>query len=181
MKFKVFNHINQFDNYIFNNEFNRIIKKIVLHQLWVKPENYWWGEKSVIGLNEYYKKQGRSFAFHIAIAQNKIWLCKDLDEEPDQSGPRKINKNAVAIEVDSVINHRPPSDEDWNLYIKTISLLMERFNISPDNLYLHKDFNKKTPCPDFSVETVLLAINNCEVNNVRDFLESFREEEFWGQ
>lgn len=159
MKYQIFDTIQGFQKYLNTAFFYRPIRKIILHQLWIKPQNTWKGEKSIIGLEKYYKEQGRSFAFHIAIADNKIWLIKDLNENAKQTGVKEINENSIGLELDSVIGGRKPTKENWRLYLQTIDVLMKRFQLNPNLLYLHREFDSNTPCPDFDLQFLLEELN----------------------
>ena len=150
----------QFKKYLFDDfKQRREIDKIVLHYLWKRKENYFWGIKSLIGLDEYYKKQDRTFAFHLCVKDDDIWIAKDLNEKPDQSGDAKINDWAIALECDAVIGHRPPNKKTWKTYLFVISMLMKRFTLNPNHLFLHKEFHEGDTCPDFTKEFLLKELN----------------------
>lgn len=48
----------------------------------------------------------------------------------------------------------------WETFLYCIHALMERFDLTPDNLFSHKDIDKNTKCPSFTAEQVLGDLNN---------------------
>ena len=156
--YKSFNNIEEFNVYIKSKKITREIKKIIVHQLWQRKGNTFWGQKSLTGLDEYYKKKGKGRGFHFCIGKGKIWEFLDLNQQADQAVIESVNCNSLAIEVDSVINERKPSPRDWKLFLKTINSLMQLFKIEPNMLFLHKEFHD-TPCTDFEKEYLLSELN----------------------
>lgn len=158
MEFQKFN-IENFKNYLIDFKKNRKITHLTLHFLWRKKENLWKNEESIKGLSEYYKLKNRSFAFHIAINENDIWICKDLNLNPDHSG--KKNEGSIDIECDAVIGYRQPSKNTWNTYLHTINQLMLKFKLEPQNLYFHSELDSNAVnCPDIlSKEYLLKELN----------------------
>lgn len=159
MAYPTFNTVEEYEEYLNGIEIKRSIKKIILHVLWRKPKNVFWGEDSLIGLEKYYKDKGRGKGFHLCIAQGKIFEFLSLNEPVDQSGKDDINLESIAIEIDGVIGGRKPSKQDWILYLETIDLLMKKFNLEPNQIYCHYRFDPDTPCPGFDEEYLLKEIN----------------------
>lgn len=154
MEYKKFTKY-EFINYLTNLKIDRKITHLTLHFLWRKKENLWKNEESIEGLSEYYKLKNRSFAFHVAINENDIWICKDLNLSPDHSG--KNNKGSIDIECDAVIGHRQPNKNTWNTYLHTINQLMLKFKLEPQNLYFHSELDSNAiNCPDISSKEYFL-------------------------
>ncbi len=134
---------------------NREIDKIILHMLWLREGNEFWGEKTMQGLEKFYSNQRRKRAFHYAIEGEDIWPFAPLEQRPHQGGPNKINDKSIAIEMDGVIYKRAPKRESWDTYMFVIRALMKKFDIPKSQIFLHREFHKGTPCPGFNKRTVL--------------------------
>jgi len=182
MEYRVFTR-EQFVEWLFEeHQQERPITRLTLHFLWRKKGNKWWGEKSVKGLSEYYKKQNRDFAFHFAVAEDKIWYCLDLNKEPSHTG--KFNIGSIDIEADAVIGHRKPTEQTWETFLFVIRKLMQKFRLDPNQIYFHSEVDKKAKnCPDIKSKDWLLEqlIEDEDKNLPFDDLEELEEFDDFGE
>lgn len=134
----------QFREYLWKTDFKREISRIVIHYLWRKKRNVFWGEKSLIGLEKFYKKHGRRRAFNLCVNGNEIWEFLNIQYEADHSASWR---NSVDLEVDAVIGHRPPTPQSWDTMIFIIDQLLKRLDLQPNDLYLHSELDFNSDCP----------------------------------
>lgn len=145
----------EFTEWLNKTEFTRKIDKLVLHMLWVREGNEFWGEDTMQGLEKFYRSQGRRRAFHFAVNDDEIWPFAPINQRPHQGGPAEINDGSIAIEIDGVIRKRAPTRESWDTYMFVIRALMKKFGIKKDQIFLHNEFHDGTPCPGFNKRTIL--------------------------
>jgi hypothetical protein len=156
MEYQVFTK-EQFVEWLFEeHQQERPITRLTLHYLWRKKGNKWLGDKSVEGLTKYYKNQKKEFAFHFAVAGDKIWYCLDIEKRPFHTG--KFNIGSIDIEADAVIGHRKPTEQTWDTFLFVIRKLMQKFKLDPNQVYLHSEVDKKAKnCPDIESKDWLLG------------------------
>ena len=118
--------------------------KIILHHTYSPTVKQWQGEKSILGLKNYYENKGWTSGPHLFIALDGIWLFTDMRKNGTHAGSG--NWRSIGIEIVGDYQENKPIGLIWDYTLYAITTLNNKLGLELENTKFHRDF-MATDCP----------------------------------
>lgn len=139
----------QFRQYIKGFDFgNNNPNKLVIHHTWKPTVDTWQGERSILGLKNYYENKGWNAGPHLFIAEDGIWLFTPMSQTGIHAGT--LNLNSIGIEVVGNYDQKVWSGNTKNNTLGVIKSLLNRLELTEANIFFHRDVSGKS-CPGHAI------------------------------
>lgn len=145
----------EFRNYVATYDFGSIKPdSLVIHHTWRPTKSDWQGEKSVMGLKNYYEGLGWNAGPHLFIAEDGIWLFTPMKDVGIHAGKGNSYKDllgrlkgySIGIEVVGDYDVERWTGKTCSNALATIRILMTWLSITTEKVFFHRDFSPKS-CP----------------------------------
>lgn len=141
--------LNEFRDYVKGYYFGSLpANKLVIHHTWRPTRESWQGERSILGLKRYYESKGWKVGPHLFIADDGIWLFTPMQKDGIHAG--KLNRRSIGIEAVGDYNTEKWSDKTKINALGAIKALMERLNLTENDIFFHRDVSQKS-CPGWAI------------------------------
>lgn len=150
----------QFQQYIKGFDFgNHQPDKLVIHHTWRPTKESWQGERTILGLKNYYEKKGWSAGPHLFIAEDGIWLFTPMNQTGIHAS--SLNPHSIGIEVVGDYDAKIWEGETKNNALGVIKSLLNELNLGNEAIYFHRDVSGKS-CPGWAItkEWLFNELNN---------------------
>lgn len=162
----------EFRNYVETYNFGSIKPDgIVIHHTWRPTKKDWNGEKSIMGLKNYYEGLGWSAAPHIFIAEDGIWLFTPMTEVGIHAGEgnavwerlgrqyrgfkgpigSKLKGYTIGIEVVGDYDVERWTGHTFSNALSSIRILMDTLAIDNEHVTFHRDWTDQKSCPGHAI------------------------------
>jgi len=138
--------------------------KLVVHHTWRPEKDQWDGAQTLKNIKTYYEGKGWYAGPHLFIAEDGIWTFTPMRENGIHAS--KLNYRSIGIEVVGNYDVVKWSGKTKTNALKAIKILMEKLELSTEDLYFHRDVTSKS-CPGHAIskewiikELVLLDVEN---------------------
>lgn len=133
---------------------------LVVHHTWSPKKNEWKGEKSIMGLKNYYEGKKWNAGPHLFVAEDGIWLftemkdigihASSLNSYRDKLG--RLKGYSIGIEVVGDYDLERWTGETLKNTMGVIKILMGVLNIPTEKVYFHRDVPEaKKSCPGYAI------------------------------
>lgn len=153
--------LNEFRQYCRTYDFGSIKPdSLVIHHTWSPKKSDWKGEKSIMGLKNYYEGKKWSAGPHLFIAEDGIWLftpMKDVGIHASSlnSWRTKLGRlggYSIGIEVVGDYDIERWTGETLKNALGVMQILTASLNITTEKVYFHRDAPEaKKSCPGHAI------------------------------
>lgn len=135
----------EFEGYVGDKQVDREINKIILHHTYDTIEEWQDSEVSTDYYKEMYEEKGWEAGPHIFVAPDGIWLFTDINKTGVHAN--EGNANSIGIEMVGRYNDKLPSGKIWGEAKAVIKRLLEKFDLSLEDIHFHREYKPKKDCP----------------------------------
>lgn len=135
----------EFSEYIENKNITREIDKIILHHAEDTVEQWERGEISCLFYKKMYEEKGWESGPHLFVATEGVWLFTDIDIQGRHSN--EGNSGSVGVEMVGNFDEKLPSGEVWENTKVVLKVLLKKFNLKPEDIHFHREYNPNKSCP----------------------------------
>ena len=136
--------LQEFEKYIADYDFSAPPDKLVIHHTWRPEKDKWAGSRSVQELKNYYEEKNWPAGPHLFVADDGIWLFSPMRRDGIHAAG--LNRGSIGIEVVGNYDYEKWTGQTKKNALGVIRLLMNRLNISRQNIFFHREVTQKT-CP----------------------------------
>lgn len=149
----------EFRNYVATYDFGSIKPdSLVIHHTWRPTKKDWNGEKSIMGLKNYYEGLGWNAGPHLFIAEDGIWLFTPMKDVGIHAGAGNSHRDklgrlkgySIGIEVVGDYDVERWTGDTLSNAMTTIRILMKRLAMTNEQVFFHRDFSNKS-CPGHAI------------------------------
>lgn len=141
--------LDEFRDYVESYHFGSLpANRLVIHHTWKPNKESWVGERSILGLKEYYENKGWKAGPHLFIAEDGIWLFTPMRRNGIHAG--KLNPRSIGIEVVGDYNAEKWSGKTKTNALGVIKTLMDQLNLTEKDIFFHRDVSGKS-CPGWAI------------------------------
>lgn len=150
----------EFRNYVATYDFGRIKpNSLVIHHTWRPTKKDWVGEKTLMGIKNYYEGLGWKAGPHLFIAEDGIWLFTPMNEVGIHAGKGNSYRDklgrlagySIGIEVVGDYDTERWSGHTLSNTLATIRILMEKLAIDTEHVTFHRDWTNQKSCPGHAI------------------------------